>query len=168
METPFWLDDWYVDPVAGSLHRDGAEVRLEPKVMTVLLVLAGRAGEVISREQIEELAWPGVVVGYDALASSIIKLRKALGDDSRHPRYIETVPKRGYRLIASVSHGGDRTAASAPALPPKAVTPNLIIRYSGMGLALTLAVFVVYTLWFTIPLEPDIAPAVSVVEERPS
>lgn len=72
--------------------------------MTVLMVLASHAGEVVSREQLETSAWPGVVVGYDALASSIIKLRKALGDNSRKPRYIETVSKKGYRLIASVNH----------------------------------------------------------------
>lgn len=165
MDAPFWLDDWYVDPVAGSLLRDGAEIRLEPKVMTVLLVLASRAGEVISREEIEELAWPGVVVGYDALASSIIKLRKALGDDSRHPRYIETVPKRGYRLIAPTGAAGqkpDRDAVS----PSRFV--NRPVRYAVMGLAIVLAVGVAITLWFSGSGQPPAEPVATVVDEIPT
>ena len=54
-------------------------------------------------EELLERIWPGVVVGDDVLTQAIIKLRKALGDDSRLPRYIDTIPKRGYRLIAPVS-----------------------------------------------------------------
>lgn len=99
---PFWLDDWYVDPPSGRITRAGAEVKLEPKVMTVLELLASQPGEVFSREILEASAWQGLVVGYDALSTTIIKLRKALGDDSRRPRYIETVSKKGYRLIATV------------------------------------------------------------------
>ena len=111
-ETPntggqaFWLDDWYVDPSTGRISRQGAEVKLEPKVMTVLELLASQPGEVFSRETLEASAWEGLVVGYDALSTTIIKLRKALGDDSRQPRYIETVSKKGYRLVATVSYQG--------------------------------------------------------------
>ncbi|MDH5649460.1 MAG: winged helix-turn-helix domain-containing protein [Gammaproteobacteria bacterium] len=104
LNRPFQLGDWRVDPAAGCITRNGEEQHLEPRVMTVLTLLAGHSGEVVSREQLEAQAWAGMVVGYDALASSIIKLRKALGDDSRHPRYIETVSKKGYRLIAPLSH----------------------------------------------------------------
>ena len=64
----------------------------------------GKPGEVISREELEANLWAGRVVGYDAVANTIIKLRKAFGDDSRHPRIIETIPKTGYRLIATVEH----------------------------------------------------------------
>jgi len=102
-EGSFWLDDWHVVPDSGRLVRQGAEVRLEPKVMSLLVLLSNNAGDVMSREAIEYEVWKDVVVGYDALASSIIKLRKALGDNSREPRYIETVSKKGYRLIAQVS-----------------------------------------------------------------
>ncbi len=102
-DSPFRLGDWTVDPAAGRLSRDGETHKLEPKAMTVLLCLARQPGRVLSREALEEQAWAGMVVGYDSLASAIIKLRKALGDDSRNPRYIETVPKRGYRLICPVS-----------------------------------------------------------------
>ena len=111
--TPFQVGDWTVDPESGRLQKEGEEVKLEPKVMEVLVFLADHSGKVVSREALEAKAWAGMVVGYDAVASSIIKLRKALGDDSRNPHYIETISKKGYRLIAPVSH---RTSeAEAPA-----------------------------------------------------
>ncbi len=102
LDNPFWVADWKVEPSLGRLSRGQNSVKIEPKVMTVLICLAQAAGDVISREQLEAAAWEGLVVGYDSLASTIIKLRKAFEDDSRNPRIIETVPKRGYRLIAPV------------------------------------------------------------------
>lgn len=71
-------------------------------MVEVLGYLARRAGEVVSREELLSTVWPGVVVGDDALTQAIIKLRKALGDDAHNPTYIETISKRGYRLIAPV------------------------------------------------------------------
>jgi len=101
-EKPFYVGDWHVDPAAGRISSDGVEHKIEPKAMTVLVCLALQQGQVVSRESLEEQAWAGMVVGYDSLASAIIKLRKAFGDDSKNPRYIETVPKKGYRLVCDV------------------------------------------------------------------
>ena len=109
-QEAFWVGEWYVDPDSGHLQREGVEVKLEPKVMGVLVCLAQHSGKVVSRETLEATVWAGMVVGYDALSASIIKLRKALGDDSRHPRYIETVPKKGYRLIAIVRQADEAEA----------------------------------------------------------
>lgn len=82
--------------------------------MAVLLLLARRAGEVISREELLATVWSGSVVGDDTLTQAVIKLRKALGDDTRSPRYIETIAKRGYRLVATVRAGqGDAPVAGA-------------------------------------------------------
>jgi len=103
LSSPFRVDDWTVVPKSGLLIKDGEEVKLEPKVMEVLVYLAQNKGEVVSRESLEANIWTGMIVGYDAVSGSIIKLRKALGDDSRNPRYIKTVSKRGYQLIAPVS-----------------------------------------------------------------
>lgn len=119
LDTPFWVADWKVEPSLGRLSRGQDAVKVEPKVMTVLVCLAQAAGDVISREQLEAAAWEGMVVGYDSLASTIIKLRKAFEDDSRNPRIIETVPKRGYRLIAPVgivapASSGSSDAATSP------------------------------------------------------
>ncbi|HBE93745.1 MAG TPA: hypothetical protein DDW55_14995 [Gammaproteobacteria bacterium] len=101
-ETPFYVSDWRVDPATGRVSRKDVEHKIEPKAMTVLVCLAKQQGHVLSRESLEKQAWDGVVVGYDSLASAIIKLRKAFGDNSRNPQYIETVPKKGYRLISPV------------------------------------------------------------------
>lgn len=111
--TPFRVGDWIVNPSSGLLNKDGTEVKLEPKVMEVLVYLAVNQGQVISREALEAKAWAGTIVGYDAVSGSIIKLRKALGDDSRNPQYIKTIPKRGYQLIAPVSQTVGHTPAPA-------------------------------------------------------
>ena len=99
----FKIGDWAVCPDSGLLLKDGAEVKLEPKAMEVLVYLAENQGKVVSRGTLEAKAWAGVVVGYNAVSGCIIKLRKALGDDSRNPKFIKTVSKRGYQLIAPVS-----------------------------------------------------------------
>lgn len=115
-DRPFRVGDWLVEPAASCVSRDGRSVKLEPKVMDLLVYLARRRGRVLSREELEEAVWVGTVVGYDALTSAIIKLRKAFGDDSRHPWLIETMPKRGYRLIAPVADAdADADAVAAPA-----------------------------------------------------
>ena len=96
-----YLNDWWVCPPEGSLVRDDKTIHLEPKAMEVLAYLALHAGEVVSREELEREVWRGAVVGYDAVTNTIIKLRKALQDNSRNPRFIATVPKKGYQLIVT-------------------------------------------------------------------
>lgn len=107
------VGDWEVDPAVNELRRNGEAIRLEPKAIEVLRYLAERPGEVVGREALLSAIWPGVVVGDDALTQAIIKLRRALGDDAHAPRYIETISKRGYRLIAAVGE----PPASSPAAP---------------------------------------------------
>jgi len=119
-QAPFWLEDWYVEPSTDRIARQGEEVKLEPKVMTVLVCLAQSQGKVISREELESRAWAGTIVGYDALASVIIKLRKAFGDDSKNSRIVETVPKKGYRLIGQVRAANEPSRQKTPQ-PPAAL-----------------------------------------------
>jgi TolB-like protein/DNA-binding winged helix-turn-helix (wHTH) protein/Tfp pilus assembly protein PilF len=105
LDAPFAVGDWEVHPRSNEIRRGTSRVKLEPKVMQVLCFLASQPGAVVSREELEAEAWPGMVVTYDAVTSAIIKLRKALGDEARHPHYIETLSKSGYRLIAEVRGG---------------------------------------------------------------
>ena len=100
--SSFYIADWRIEPDTLCIFHASSEVKLEPKVMQVLVYLASKSGEVISREELESNIWTGRVVGYDALANTIIKLRKAFGDSSRHPQIIKTIPKTGYQLIAKV------------------------------------------------------------------
>ena len=119
----FRIDAWWVDAGAGTLRRDDRVVRIEPRVMDVLVYLARRPGEVISREELEREVWRGAVVGYDAVTKTLTKLRRALGDTSRDPQYIETVPKRGYRLIAGVDRSAAAQAPASDASAPAAERP---------------------------------------------
>ena len=112
MRSGVRIGDWRADPATNELRRAGDRVRIEPKAMEVLMALAGRPGEVVSRQALFAQVWPGVVVGDEALTQSIIKLRRALGDDPRAPTYIETIAKRGYRLIAPV--GGQPAGLPRP------------------------------------------------------
>jgi DNA-binding winged helix-turn-helix (wHTH) protein/TolB-like protein len=96
------IGDWRVSAATNELSRAGATVRIEPKAMEVLALLASRAGDVVSRKELLAAVWPGAIVGDEALTQSIIKLRRALGDSPRAPAYVETISKRGYRLIAPV------------------------------------------------------------------
>ncbi len=93
---------WRVTPSAGRLTRGGEERAIEPKVMDLLVLLAARAGQVVSHEEILSTLWPDTIVGDDTLARGVSKLRKAFDDDAKTPAYVETIAKRGYRLIADV------------------------------------------------------------------
>jgi DNA-binding winged helix-turn-helix (wHTH) protein/TolB-like protein/Tfp pilus assembly protein PilF len=108
------IGGWCIDRATNEIARGGETVHLEPKVMDVLVALAAEPGAVLSREQLLAAAWPGMVVGDEALTQSIIKLRRALGDNPRSPAFIETIPKRGYRLIADVAQGDAAAARADP------------------------------------------------------
>jgi len=95
------LGDWVARRSTGELRGPEGVERLEPRVMDLLFMLGERPGEVFAKEEILARLWPEVVVTEDALARAVFKLRKALGDDAKAPRYLETLPKRGYRLVAS-------------------------------------------------------------------
>jgi DNA-binding winged helix-turn-helix (wHTH) protein len=81
----------------------GEVVWLEPKTYEVLVALVGEAGRVVSKERLMEAVWAETYVEEGNLTDNVSKLRKALGDDARRPRYVETAPKVGYRFVAEVS-----------------------------------------------------------------
>jgi DNA-binding winged helix-turn-helix (wHTH) protein/tetratricopeptide (TPR) repeat protein len=102
MSETFQLGDWEVNTSLNSLSRDNTSVHLEPKMMDVLAYLSAHAGEVISTEQLLIEFWQGTFYGDAPVQKCIAMLRKKLGDNSRQPSYIETVQRRGYRIIANV------------------------------------------------------------------
>lgn len=120
------IGDWHLDRGMNEIRRGDGSVRLEPKAIEVLAYLARHPGRVVGREELLSAVWPGMVVGDDALTQAIIKLRRALGDEARTPRYIETISKRGYRLIAPVGEaGGAPSATAAPTIRWRRVLPAL-------------------------------------------
>jgi eukaryotic-like serine/threonine-protein kinase len=100
MPRRFAIGPWVLDAELNTVCRDGRVIRLEPKVVEVCACLAERAGEVVRKEELIRAVWPDIFVTDDVLTKAISELRKALEDDAKHPQFIETIPKRGYRLLA--------------------------------------------------------------------
>ena len=103
---PFQVGEWLVSPELNALTRDGVEHRIEPKVMKVLLTLAAEPSHVVPKEKLIATVWPDAFVSDDVLTRCISILRRITGDDAHAPRYIQTVPRVGYRLIALVDDAG--------------------------------------------------------------
>ena len=102
MPCRFAIGPWVLDTESNTVYRDGRVIRLEPKVAEVCAFLASRPGEVVRKEELIRAVWPDTFVTDDVLTKAISELRKALEDDAKRPQFIETIPKRGYRIIAPV------------------------------------------------------------------
>jgi DNA-binding winged helix-turn-helix (wHTH) protein/tetratricopeptide (TPR) repeat protein len=157
--APFAVGDWRVDPALRQIARGTEVVRVDPRNLRVLQLLASRAGEVVSQGDIEKIAWSGVAVTPDSVYQSIKQLRRAFGER----RYIETVPRKGYRLAMPVSH---EPPAPVPAVstPPRSMRHRLLW---GASIALAAAVGIGVVAWFvrsgekvpaTVPVAQAAAP----------
>jgi len=113
---PFRVGRWSVDPGTGALTDANSTRRLQPRAMAVLQRLAQSAGELVSKQQLLDEVWEGAYVGDDVISRCVADIRRAMDDDARRPTIIETMPRRGYRLIAPVER-------SAPPLRTIAVLP---------------------------------------------
>ena len=102
MVPDFRIDEWTVRPARHALVREDEERRLSHKAMAVLLCLAKEPGRVVSKEALFETVWEGRFTSDEVLTTAIYELRRALGDKARHPRYVETIRKSGYRLVPPV------------------------------------------------------------------
>jgi len=101
---------------AGELRRAGRRVRLQEQPLQILIALLERPGDLVTREELQRRLWPdGTFVGFDdGLNTAVMRLRGALGDGAERPRYVETVPRRGYRFVGVVGPPQPEQAASAP------------------------------------------------------
>jgi eukaryotic-like serine/threonine-protein kinase len=112
---------YLLDRANGTLTRESVRVRLQEQPFQLLLLLVERAGHVVPREEIRNRLWPeNTFVEFDkSLGVAVLKVREALGDDASNPRFIETIPRRGYRFIAPVKVETPDVAdsSSAPAVP---------------------------------------------------
>ena len=98
----FFLGEWHVDPTSNTLKLGKNKRTIEPKAMDVLLLLCQHAGEVVSGDDIISQCWPGTPIGDNPVHKIIAQLRKALNDKASNPTFIETIRKRGYKIIADV------------------------------------------------------------------
>ena len=138
------FDGWTVDRVSGELSRDGRVSRLPQQPLRILLELADRAGAVVTRDQLVKALWPAGVVDFDnGLNVAMRKLRVALDDTGDTPKYIETLPKVGYRFIGTIGAAPPAPTAlvAQPAPPRTARRRSLTVGLLTAGLVALVAVF---------------------------
>jgi DNA-binding winged helix-turn-helix (wHTH) protein/tetratricopeptide (TPR) repeat protein len=129
MEAPvgstYEFGPFEVNPASGELLKYGRRVKVQEQPFRLLVILLENAGHVVTREQIQNHIWEGnTFVDFDSsLRVAVRKLREALGDDAENPRYIETIPKRGYRFIAPAPRTAEPIRREAEMTPAAAPAP---------------------------------------------
>jgi TolB-like protein/DNA-binding winged helix-turn-helix (wHTH) protein len=141
------IGDWRVDAAEGQITRGAATARLEMRAMRLLLYLADHAGEVVSMDELLDQVWPEVTVSQDSVYQAMTSLRRVLGDDPKQPRYIATVPRLGYKMVAQVGPWMDEAKdgsenATLPAMTPvaEAAVPIGTRRRIGISLGALLTI----------------------------
>src|SRR5882672_4338633 len=101
---PIRFEDFELDTHTGELRKAGVKMKFGGQPLQVLSILLERPGELVTRDQLQKRLWPDTFVDVDHnLNTAINKIREALGDSAETPRYVETIPRRGYRFIGTVS-----------------------------------------------------------------
>lgn len=121
----FLVGEWLVEPSLGRLSRNGIERRIRPQLIDLLVLLARHAGRTVSKDMILASVWQGQHVAESGMTRCIAEIRQALEDDAHEPTMVQTIPKRGYRLVAPVRFvdAAGTAAAAPPAAPPVLVPP---------------------------------------------
>jgi DNA-binding winged helix-turn-helix (wHTH) protein len=130
MAGRFRFDCFLLDPADRRLSRNGEVVELSARYLDALALLVQEPGRLVSKDRFLDEVWRGVPVTDEALTQCIKTLRRQLGDDAARPRFIETVPKHGYRFIAPVASAGDAPAVANPA-PRRSWTQPLLLGAAG-------------------------------------
>jgi TolB-like protein/DNA-binding winged helix-turn-helix (wHTH) protein/Tfp pilus assembly protein PilF len=120
---------YQLDTEEKVLVREGKPVALPPKDLETLVVLVEKAGHIVGKEELLEKVWPGVFIEENNLAKRVFNLRQLLGEGPDGRKYIETIPKRGYRFVGSVRELGDSAQSTAPA-PPRSDSPHSTLQTS--------------------------------------
>ena len=157
--TGLRIGDWTVSSNSDQISRGGETARLEIRSLRLLLYLAEHAGEVVSIEELLNKVWAGVTVSPDSVYQAVTTLRRALGDDPKRPKYIATVPRLGYRMVAKVTLSADHALSETDPEPhapsrdltlaithPSPQNPHSRARFMlaiGVALCITLAVFLI-------------------------
>jgi DNA-binding winged helix-turn-helix (wHTH) protein/predicted ATPase len=127
-DRQFAFASFRFDARTGRLWRDSSEVRLTPRAAAVLHLLADRAQDLVTKQELFDRVWGGMAVGDDALTSCVQELRGALGDDARRPQLIETRHRRGYRLMVPARPIAVQNGAAAPPQAFALQPPHLVGR----------------------------------------
>jgi len=111
------IGDWCVNSALGQISRNGETTRVDARTMRLLVCLAERAGQVVSIDDLLDQVWPGVAVTPDSVYQAVTSLRRLLGDDAKRPTYVATVPRQGYRMVASVGAWQDSPTDAHTVVP---------------------------------------------------
>jgi DNA-binding winged helix-turn-helix (wHTH) protein/Tol biopolymer transport system component len=147
-----------VDLQAGELRKSGLRVKLQDQPFQILVLLLEHPGEVVSREQLQQRLWPAdTFVDFEhSLNSAVKKLRLALGDDSDNPRFVETLPRRGYRLIVPVKDAVPSTAQVTEVPPATVGTKGRPKYYRPVILGVVIFTVAALALWKTVIRAPSV------------
>jgi len=129
----FRFDRFFLEPSDRQLRRDGAPVELNARYLDALTLLVRDAGKLVSKDRFLDEVWRGVPVTDEALTQCIKTLRRQLGDDVTRPRFIETVPKHGYRFIAPVEWVGDESRSLPVPAAPRRYDWRQVLLLGGAG-----------------------------------
>lgn len=157
LKSSFLVGDWLVEPDLSRISNNGVETHLEPKTMEVLCYLAARPNTLVTADEIIDSVWGGRPMGDNPVYKAIAKLRRALDDASDQPRFVDTVPKKGYRLIAPV---GVPRAEVPPSQAPQARARRAWRRSAPLVLGIAIGVLAAAALFW----KPDYkAPTIRLV-----
>ena len=168
--APFRVGEFLVEPQLNTVAGNNKTTRIEPKVMQVLVCLAERAGEVVPKARIIQSVWTDTFVTDDVLTRAISELRKVFSDEAKEPRFIQTIPRGGYRLIAPLVYEGaeqkvEETASvgGAPAHLDRRARPY-IWWSAGAGFGMILLMLLAISLWRTVPT-PKLSDPVPITDD---
>lgn len=119
------IDNLLINPDGNEVVAQGRIIKLEPKAMSLLTLLALHAGETISKEEIFKEVWAGLIVSEDSITRCISQLRKVFNDDPQNPRVIETIARKGYRVKVPVIFVENENEKPVPALNKRKISPWL-------------------------------------------
>ncbi len=146
-QQSFLVGNWTVDPLLNSVSLGTQSTRLEPKTMQVLVCLAGRAGDVVPKEDLIRAVWPDAFVTDQVLTTAIYQLRQAFGEDAQSSRFIQTIPKGGYRLkakVVPVSSSISETENLTTPVVPQRHSWRRVLAYGVPALALLMALAIYF------------------------
>ena len=145
-----------VDLRIGELRKNGIRVKLTGQPFQILVILLEHPGDLVTREQLQRRLWPSdTFVDFDrGLNAAINRVREALGDSAENPRFVETLPRRGYRFIAPLVTQTAVASADEPATGAGVTLEPRPKRRGVFAVAIALVAILILYFWFAVPLPP--------------
>ena len=157
-----------LDLRAAELRKNGVKLRLQDQPYQVLLKLIEHHGEIVSREELRSTLWHGdTFVDFETgLNTAIKRLRETLGDSADNPTFIETLPRRGYRFIATVERPvGEESGISGPSSPPESSAGKNLLKRTGVIAGVVVMVLICVAFWRSQPQPPTVTNIVRITND---